>query len=188
VVAGSWKGVNYVREYVVPANPNTVLQQAQRTLMQTIVLYCKQLLTALIQPYWDPLSTVVSGWNLIVKKNLKSMSDSTDFENFKISDGSLEGDAISSCTYSTGDGEVMMSFSGEIKSNGLATDKCIACIIDIEHDFLYLSVDEETRSAAGLGMTIATGLTVANLKSYLAFHRADGTLMSQTAYKQVTAA
>ena len=37
LVYGVWKGVNVVRSHVVPANPNTTLQAAQRTLMTDAV-------------------------------------------------------------------------------------------------------------------------------------------------------
>lgn len=34
---GTWKGINFVREHVVPANPNTALQQTQRGYMTACV-------------------------------------------------------------------------------------------------------------------------------------------------------
>lgn len=39
-----WKGLNVVREYVVPSNPNTALQQAQRAHVTTLVaaIHAKQ--------------------------------------------------------------------------------------------------------------------------------------------------
>lgn len=37
LTASIWKGRNYIRGYFIPANPNTVAQQAQRTLMASAV-------------------------------------------------------------------------------------------------------------------------------------------------------
>lgn len=37
LVYGAWKGVDWVRQYVIPANPQSELQQAQRTIFKAAV-------------------------------------------------------------------------------------------------------------------------------------------------------
>lgn len=79
VVASAWKGINYFREHVIPANPNTAAQQTQRACMTRGVAWwhdieaqvqdeCKRLVAGL------PLS----GFNGFIKRNVKDMADSVD--------------------------------------------------------------------------------------------------------------
>lgn len=76
VVAATWKGIQYFREHVTPANPNTPAQVAQRLNMSTVVSWFHdaedQLKTAL-----DALAEgrPLSGANLFVQRNVKDMAD-----------------------------------------------------------------------------------------------------------------
>lgn len=186
VVFATWKGKNYARALVIPANPQSDLQMAQRGLMGAIVYFCKQILTTIIQPYWDPMSTTLSGWNLIVKKNLDSMSNDTDWANLKISDGSLEGATITSAVYNPATGGLSIEWDSSIKANGKATDQVLAIVYDTAHNFAYQNVDTATRSDISVDFTLPSALTASTLKVYLAFHPDGATVMSPTAYLQVT--
>ncbi|MCK4302742.1 MAG: hypothetical protein KAY24_00715 [Candidatus Eisenbacteria sp.] len=55
LVASNWKGIKYMREYVVPANPNTVAQQAQRGVFSAAVHAWQNYLTH---------ATIITGWNV----------------------------------------------------------------------------------------------------------------------------
>jgi hypothetical protein len=69
-VAASWKGIQYVRQYVVPQNPNSAAQQLVRNTI------------ARLNPLWQTLGTLasaawtykatglpLSAWNLFTQKN-----------------------------------------------------------------------------------------------------------------------
>lgn len=55
LVASSWKGIKYMREYVVPSNPNTAAQQAQRTTFSAAVHAWQNYLTN---------APLITGWNV----------------------------------------------------------------------------------------------------------------------------
>lgn len=74
VVGGTWKGTNYLRELVKPANPNTVLQQAQRGKMAFVVLAARQLIGDVLNPYLNKFCKTFSGYNWFVKENIKKSS------------------------------------------------------------------------------------------------------------------
>lgn len=71
VVGGTWKGTNYLRELVKPANPNTPLQQAQRSKMAFVVRAARQLIGDVLNPYLNKFCKDMSGYNWFCKENIK---------------------------------------------------------------------------------------------------------------------
>jgi hypothetical protein len=68
----TWKGIDDVRKYVVPANPNTALQQAQRGYVRSAIAKWHSVdWIALDKTAWNLLATtqakVMSGFNSFVK-------------------------------------------------------------------------------------------------------------------------
>jgi len=74
VVGGTWKGTNYLRELVKPANPNTTLQQAQRSKMRACVRCARTLTGDVFKPYLDKFLKNMSGYNFFVKNNIAKFS------------------------------------------------------------------------------------------------------------------
>lgn len=65
-----WKGIKTVRAYVVPANPNTAAQAAQRAIMALLVVAWKAMSTATKAAWnlWAPYETkTMSGFNAETK-------------------------------------------------------------------------------------------------------------------------
>lgn len=73
VVGGTWKGTNYLRELVKPANPNTPLQQAQRGKMSFVVAVARQLVGDVLNPYLNKFCKTMSGYNWFCKENIKRL-------------------------------------------------------------------------------------------------------------------
>lgn len=74
VVGGTWKGTNYLRELVKPANPNTPLQQAQRGKMAFVVRAARQLIGDVLNPFLNKFCKEMSGYNWFCKENIKKSS------------------------------------------------------------------------------------------------------------------
>lgn len=74
VVGGTWKGTNYLRELVKPANPNTPLQQAQRGKMSFVVKTARQLVGDVLNPYLNKFCKTMSGYNWFCKENISKAS------------------------------------------------------------------------------------------------------------------
>ena len=71
-----WKGLDVVREYVIPANPKTTAQLAQRAFMTAgVAAWHAALYTALDQTAWNryagTLAKIMSGFNSMVKKHIE---------------------------------------------------------------------------------------------------------------------
>jgi hypothetical protein len=71
VVFSMWKGRPYMREYVTPANPNTLGQQANRNHMAAIVLLYQTNIKTIAANVtaWnvEALSKLISGYNIFVQ-------------------------------------------------------------------------------------------------------------------------
>jgi hypothetical protein len=190
-VGSTWKGILYARSLVIPANPNTVLQQAQRALMSVIVLYGKILLSVIIQAYWDPFVRGVSGFNAFCKANLDALSNATDWQHFVFATGALEGDTFVSFTYATATGVAHAVWNGSPMGNGDDGDDVTLIIIDTANSMAFADDKGAKRVDAARSFNIGAGRTAANLKGYLFLSRTTtGVLemVSPTAYVQVTAA
>jgi len=75
VVFSIWKGRNYFRSYVIPANPRTASQRAHRAVMAELVKRWKAIIdTAAKKSAWNAvaLADLISGYNLFVKEGRKS--------------------------------------------------------------------------------------------------------------------
>ena len=83
IVYSIWKGINYVRQYCVPQNPNTVNQQTIRSYFATSVP-AYQALDAehkgLWETYAEGLSSPQSGFNAFVGKYIKYLIDNAGVE------------------------------------------------------------------------------------------------------------
>lgn len=71
IVGARWKGRGYFRSYTIPANPNTLKQQAHRNVLAAIVAQCQAevLSDADYKAAWnlEALEHAISGYNLFTK-------------------------------------------------------------------------------------------------------------------------
>ena len=191
VVGGKWKTTNYMRGHVIPANPKSDGQKAQRGAMSQMVLISQQILSVIIQTYWNPFQSTMSGYNAFVKENIARLAAFTfDVngdpvagsgyldETLVLSKGSLNGVPSITAVYTTLTGDLTVTWadnSGE--GNALATD---AFIISVFHeDGTLLGTQESTvtpatRTDGTDSLTIATGKTATELYAFITFHRGTG--------------
>lgn len=116
VVGGTWKGTNYLRELVKPANPNTPLQQAQRSQMRAVVRCARTLTGDVFKPFLDKFLKNMSGYNWFVKNNIKKFSGD---------DNAL----ASALTFSTGNMQTgSADFSLSISSPSVSTGEAVPSV------------------------------------------------------------
>lgn len=77
-VFASWKGRAYVRQRVVPANPQSVLQTAQRNAMSECVAMWHALSAVLLAAYgYGAAALNISGYNDFTGRNVVAVKDET---------------------------------------------------------------------------------------------------------------
>lgn len=178
VVGGDWKGINYLRGYVIPANPQSPDQTTQRTRFTVIQDYVRQVLSTLVQPYWDQYQSGQSGYNAVMSDWLFNADVTNDLiAACSISKGTLSPQSIDISTYATGTGLVEIAWTESLVGNQLSTDKPHALIFDKSSGLLYFDSGANTRAEETMSMTIPTGLTVANLLTFAFFSQGSGSTM-----------
>lgn len=107
---GNWKGINYARERVIPANPRSTAQQAQRGLM-AFVVKAWQLAPASVQNPWlaTARGTGMTGFNLFVKRNLLSLKGQSNLAAFVASPGQSGATNVASISATGGTGTATAS-------------------------------------------------------------------------------
>lgn len=83
LVAAVWKGIPYMRQYVVPTNPNTSAQVAQRTVFASAVhAWQNYLQLALIKTAWNLWASLgskpMTGFNAAMESLLQVLSGDPD--------------------------------------------------------------------------------------------------------------
>lgn len=94
VTYSRWKGIAYARQRVIPANPNSLEQQATRTVFTTLSNMWK-VMQSLAQAPWDANATgrPYTGRNRFMGDNLEVLRSQTDMNAVIGSPGALAGPA-----------------------------------------------------------------------------------------------
>lgn len=188
VIMSSWKGINTLKAYAIPANPNTSGQQTQRGKFAAILAFLRLILTTVIQPYWDPFAVGQSGFNQAMSVNLLAWADDTAFDDAIVAQGNLEGADISIGTYASGTGAVVVAWDETIMGNGALTDNAVVVMVDTGNNIAFVDTSA-TRDDEGITPNIGADRTVGDLKFYLFFHRGTGEdlMVSPSDYHQAVA-
>ena len=145
VVGASWKGINYIREHVVPANPQTEAQQGQRAKMRKAVAFAKPIIGAVLNVYMDPLTRKMSAFNRWIKRNINQMPTGAGTALITLTEGNLapcqdpeiEADAP---------GQFLLSCAVTQGSLDLPTDTIMGAVYSRTNKVWYFANQEELRS------------------------------------------
>lgn len=177
-VYSMWKGVQVFKTRTIPHNPKSAAQTIQRTLFSVLIAIMKAINIDIIRAFWEPfVGSTVTGWAQFSKKNLLAQTTSSFvYSAMVLSLGSLYRTLIITSTYATGSGESILTWSASAENNQELTDKSYMFWIDDDTGQFWYDVDSEVARSVGTAtVTGITGLTPANLHSYLWFGQYDGT-------------
>lgn len=177
VVGAQWKDKNYIREYVLPANPNTVLQQAQRTKMADTVAFCKSLVGPIFNAYTDRFQKSMSGFNRFIKSNIAEFDGSPVYSLVTLAEGKLSSPTAAASTYAAGTGTTLINWVVNYGNNGAADDQNFAAVYNTDTGLWYFASAEVDRSVTTIEMTLPLGLDPLDLESWLITARYNNTLV-----------
>jgi hypothetical protein len=175
-VGGIWKGIPYFRKYVIPANPKTTDQVAQRGKFKICQVIASSILQTIIWLFWDPFAVKESGFNRFIGLNSQRVADNQDFLNSLIASGGYEQIAgITTLTYDTATGQVHIEWDVTVYNIGSPDDLVHLVVVDkTDYDpdqktpiLLSYVATPLKRSLNDTDITIRTGLTAANIFAYL---------------------
>lgn len=188
-VYASWRGVPYVRQYVVPSNPRTTSQMQIRMpfrWLQDAYRSMPGALTAVFDAYTEGRPLIArNGWTRI---NLPALNAQTDISNITYSPGARGGPAPGSMTITPGSG----SFTVDVTTPSLPPGWSVAAVHavaleqqDPQSDFVgpwqYGSGTSEPYSVTLSGLRAATEYMVG---AWIEYIRPDGTAAYSASLQQ----
>lgn len=186
IVGSSWKGISIIKS--LPAsvsNPNTAGQQAQRGAFGSAVEFAGLILADIIKPLWDRFASQMSGYNAFISANITCF-DSTGLNNpntLIISSGKMASTPIVGILAGVGAGVVDVTWTDDSGSGfKLATDETYVVCYDVTTKEVAVSSAVVTRADESASITFSASVTGHVVHAYLAFRRADGTIVSETAH------
>lgn len=182
VVGRTWKGINTVAAYQPNvSNPRTNLQVAQRAKMAAITQLASQINTSIIKPLWDRFAKGMSGYNAFIQNNIPFVSGLgvIDLSKLEISKGKMVATEITDTSYNGGKWNIEWD-PAIADSYSMPTDKAYFLITSGDAKKVTISAAIVQRSEG----QISIPSDISDLDEgyvYLAFKRADGTIVSNTA-------
>jgi hypothetical protein len=188
VIGGSWKGIAYIRSMPLSvANPNTAGQQAQRGKFSQCIIIAKFLLAEIIKPLNDRFAQAMSGYNrfMIMSIDAFDASGLATPGNFKISEGSLTAVGAANIVVSDAVATVEATWTDNSGSgSAVALDKVYLVAHNVDNDEWALNVGAVVRGDETSTATMPSNNNTADvIHIWLAFRRADGTLVSNTVHE-----
>jgi hypothetical protein len=186
VVGGKWKGIPYLRSYVVPKYTNTDDQKAQRGAFGACAGLARNIKLSIVQPLWDRLVTNMSGFNYFIKKNIGYFTSPGFWvtEAIKIALGDLQGIDGLAAEYDNTTGEIDLTWEDNTGVNGaLATDNLFIVVTDKYGNALYsnmLSDAQSQRSLETKTITTVPGQSLNDIFVFAGFHRGTGVDMKNS--------
>lgn len=118
MVVANWRGIDYARQYVQPANPRTVAQQANRTRF-ALLREMYKLAPAAVRAPWDAFASgrPFTGVNKFVGENNRLLNGQADFAMAIMSPGANGGLPPVAIAVATGAG------AGDVKITVTVTDQ-----------------------------------------------------------------
>jgi hypothetical protein len=189
VVGSSWKGIAVMKAKPISvANPRTAAQVANRTKMANIVLFAQVILATVIKPLWDRFASQMSGYNDFVKTNISQFATSMPDTpaDLKISKGKMAATVMNSPTAANGSRTVTLNWTDDSGSGlKLASDVAFGVVVNVTQETVTGTFAARTRSQGSLAVTTPTNNSTSDqLECYLAFRRADGTVVSDSSHTQ----
>ncbi len=165
VVASTWKGVNYVREYVVPANPKTAAQSGVRNNFSSVVAIGRSIKSEVIDTYWKDLvkGKPNSGWAKFIGVNQKRITAARSIAALALATGDLESFNAEAITYNVEQQTFNMNWIDNPSTTGQSTDELLFYVWDPLKKYLHAYTPLPTRATENVEFFIpglANGQTV----------------------------
>jgi len=133
-------------------------------------MFALLILGAVLQEYMDQFIRGMSAYNWFIKTNKDQFVEAPDFALVQVTHGTLFSAAITNVSNVAN--AVTITFSSALGSNGLATDKCYACVYVENTGGMSFAAAEVARSVGTIGVTLPAGST-GDITAFLVTCRRD---------------
>lgn len=168
-----------IRKYIVPPNPQTAPQVAQRGKFGLAGRLASLLKDSIIKDLWNPFAVNVYGVNNFTGANTKALTTDTDFPNVITAKGGYEPLSVTdNATYDDVGGNLVSIWNTTTTSVGQADDKVYLVIVDAndydpltdKFNLIVYVLSNKVRSdgVAGYTQAVGAGKLPAKFHTYLA--------------------
>ncbi len=178
IVGSQWKDKNYIREYVLPANPNTAAQQVQRSKMADTVVFAKSLVGPVFNAYTDKFQKSMSGFNYFIKRNIAIFDGTPALDEIKITEGKLHAPTTVAGAYTNGVADIDVTWDESLGNNGSLTDQMYAAAYNNTTKLWYFAPAEVDRDDETLTIVGPTDAQPSNFEVYLWAIQYSGTIVN----------
>lgn len=181
IVAASWKGRNYMRQHVVPSNPNTTAQQNQRALFRWLNAVYKTA-PSLVTAAWDAYASgqVMTGRNGFVKINGPLLFGQTDLQLLTFSGGAKGGLPAAGMTATGGALQITVALTAPALPDGWTIAQAEAAVIADQDPFtenLYtISSGFDISDPYSIVITGLTAATPYQVCGWFKYNKPDGSI------------
>lgn len=185
MVGASWKGINYVRKMVIPANPNTAAQQGTRTVFAWLVDKGRRINSTILKPNLFPVPKKKSQFNEFLSRN-KSMiaAGVVTVADMIVGAGGLFVPPSFDAITNLGETQIECSYLATIEGEALATDPVIILIWNESRNIWLFG----SGTRADLQIDVEDpGMVVTNIYHVWMFATQGSLVNSETSYATDTA-
>jgi hypothetical protein len=185
VIGTSWKGINVIKTAPLSvSNPQTAGQVAQRSKFGNAVAFAVLILSIVIKPLWDRFASKQSGFNAFIQANVDyfTLELPSYGSGFAISKGKMASTSIFSTTMHNGNPNVIINWANDSGIGyKLSTDIPFCVLINHSNNTVEAFEGSTIRSDSEMDFDLATTPVLNDsIDIYLAFRRADGTIVSNS--------
>lgn len=182
MVGATWKGIDYVRKMVIPANPNTTLQQGVRDVFKKLVKFGRRVNSTILKDYIIPKPKKMSPFNKFIQNNKVLIETGVfAFPDMVVAIGSLFFAGISAATQDDVANEVDVTWANTLEGEALATDKVLIIAYNATQDTYAYSTNKERSDVATV---ISLNNEAADVIHVYMFMVQGDNLSSETAYQE----
>jgi hypothetical protein len=178
-VYSRWRGISYVRRYVIPANPDTAEQQKTRSAfawLQNVWRYAP----AVFQEAWTTYSQgqPLTNRNAFGKFNISPLRDAADLSAFVMSPGAKSGPPAASIGLTPGSGSLTVAIGAPSLPSGWTIVEAIAAAIRDQDPntgtFYTITAGVDTTSTYSIALTGLTASQLYWVGAWFKYMRPDG--------------
>jgi len=186
MVGASWKGIDYIRKMVIPANPNTVAQQGTRTVFAWLVEKGRRINSTILKNYVIPKPKKMSPFNMFIKRNQPMIdAGAVTIGDMVIGKGGLYAPTSVLTEADSTTEEVTLTWTGEKQGEALDTDTVLCMAWNATQDLYYFSTDKVRSELASV--IAAVGMAENDVVHGWIFFVQGTDLSSETLYDDTVA-
>lgn len=158
MVGASWKGIQYIRKMVIPANPNTAAQQGTRTVFAYLVETGRRINSTILKNFILPKPKKSSPFNEFISRNKSMISNGVvDKAALVIGDGSLFTPELTSVAWNAATNNVDFDWSADLQGEAKNDDIVILIAYNETTDtygFKTTTIRADTTGNISMDLTI----------------------------------